>query len=257
MDGGENIEPTRSSPQIYLLKHGCHNVARLGVATHHGACESIRNATVLFVEGESWVMSLSVRFHHGAIVGSYHIAPIGSQTVYIRTRAIVAHSDTVTVGGGCFWCIEAVYKRIQGVTSVVSGYAGGHMKNPTYEQVCSGATGHAEVARIEFDPDVLSLADLLRRFFAAHDPTTLNRQGNDVGTQYRSIVLFADEEQRLIAEQVREEARQSIGKSVVTEITQLIEFYPAEEYHQDYFARNPNAGYCRLVIAPKLKKLGM
>lgn len=169
----------------------------------------------------------------------------------------MANKDIVTVGGGCFWCIEAVYKRIDGVTAVVSGYAGGHVENPTYEEVCSGATGHAEVTQIAFDPDVLSLADLLRHFFAAHDPTTLNRQGNDVGTQYRSIILFADEDQKRIAEKVREDVRQSIGKPVVTEITQLVEFYPAEEYHQDYFARNPNAGYCRLVIAPKLKKLGM
>ena len=168
----------------------------------------------------------------------------------------MANRETTTVGGGCFWCIEAVYKRIEGVTSVVSGYAGGHVENPTYDQVCSGATGHAEVVQIEFDPEVVTFSDLLRRFFGAHDPSTLNRQGDDIGTQYRSIILYHDDEQKRGAEQVRDEVQKSIGKSVVTEITPLIEFFAAEEQQQDYFARNPNAGYCRLVIAPKLEKLG-
>ena len=170
-------------------------------------------------------------------------------------KGCVMATEKATIGGGCFWCVEAVYKRVAGALAVVSGYAGGTTTNPTYEQVCSGNTGHAEVTRIEFDPAVISYADLLRQFFRAHDPTTLNRQGNDIGTQYRSIILFHNEDQRREAELVREEIQDSIGRPVVTEIVPLGEFYAAEEYHQDYFSRNPNAGYCRLVIAPKIEKL--
>jgi peptide-methionine (S)-S-oxide reductase len=166
-------------------------------------------------------------------------------------------TQTITLGGGCFWCIEAVYKRIDGVTAVTSGYAGGTTANPTYEEICTGRTGHAEVCRIEFDPDVIPLEDVLRRFFGAHDPTTVNRQGNDVGTQYRSIVLYENEEQRKAAQEVREEADAQLEGSVVTTIEPLERFYPAEAYHYDYFDKHPNAGYCRLVIAPKLKKLGI
>lgn len=166
-------------------------------------------------------------------------------------------SETITVGGGCFWCIEAVYKRIEGILDVTSGYAGGETGNPTYEEVCTGRTGHAEVVRIEFDPGVISLEDVLRRFFESHDPTTPNRQGNDVGTQYRSIILPGDDRQADVAERIRDEANARLGGRVVTSIERLGEFYPAEEYHQDYFDTHPNAGYCRLVIAPKLKKLGI
>jgi peptide-methionine (S)-S-oxide reductase len=166
-------------------------------------------------------------------------------------------TETITLGGGCFWCIEAVYKRIDGILSVTSGYAGGHTQDPTYEEICTGRTGHAEVVRVEFDPEVISVEDVLRRFFESHDPTTLNRQGNDVGTQYRSIVLYEYEAQREAAEKIRGEADARLEAKVVTEIEPLETFYPAEDYHQDYFDKQPNAGYCRLVIAPKLKKLGI
>jgi peptide-methionine (S)-S-oxide reductase len=166
-------------------------------------------------------------------------------------------TETITLGGGCFWCIEAVYKRVDGIVSVTSGYAGGHTQNPTYEEICTGRTGHAEVVRVEFDPDVIGVEDVLRRFFESHDPTTLNRQGNDVGTQYRSIVLYENEAQREAAEKIRGEAHARLEGKVVTEIEPLETFYPAEDYHQDYFDKHPNAGYCRLVIAPKLKKLGI
>ena len=165
-------------------------------------------------------------------------------------------SQSITLGGGCFWCVEAVFKRTDGVLSVTSGYAGGTTSNPTYEEVCSGRTGHAEVVRVEFDPEVITLEEVLRLFFRAHDPTTRNRQGNDIGTQYRSIILCEDEEQRTVAERVRSEVDGGRGR-VVTEIEQLGEFYPAEPYHQDYYDTNPRAGYCRLVIAPKLGKLGI
>ena len=166
-------------------------------------------------------------------------------------------TETIALGGGCFWCIEAVYKRIDGITDVTSGYAGGETKNPTYEEVCTGRTGHAEVVRVEFDPGVIGVDEVLKRFFASHDPTTLNRQGNDVGTQYRSIVLYETDEQRQAAERIRDEVDRELSGSVVTQIEPLDAFYPAEDYHQDYFDNNPNAGYCRLIIAPKLKKLGI
>lgn len=166
-------------------------------------------------------------------------------------------TETITLGGGCFWCIEAVYKRIDGITDVTSGYAGGETKNPTYEEVCTGRTGHAEVVRVEFDPGVIGVDEVLRTFFASHDPTTLNRQGNDVGTQYRSVVLYETDEQRQAAERIRDEVDREISGKVVTTVEPLETFYPAEDYHQDYFDTNPNAGYCRLIIAPKLKKLGI
>jgi len=162
-----------------------------------------------------------------------------------------------TLGGGCFWCIEAVYKAKDGVISVTSGYAGGSRPNPTYEQVCTGATGHAEVVQIEYDPSRISYEELLAIFWKAHDPTTLNRQGHDVGTQYRSIILYHDEEQRRVAEESKRRAAAAFADPVVTEISSLDTFYPAEDYHQDYFEKNPNAGYCRVIIAPKLKKLGI
>ena len=165
--------------------------------------------------------------------------------------------DTITVGGGCFWCIEAVYKRMDGITDVTSGYAGGKVDEPTYEEVCSGKTGHAEVVRVEFDPDQVSTEAVLKQFFRSHDPTTVNRQGNDVGSQYRSIIFYENERQREIAEAIRNEVSESFGGRVVTEIEQLEKFWPAEGYHQDYFDKNPNAGYCRMIIAPKLQKLGI
>jgi peptide-methionine (S)-S-oxide reductase len=161
-----------------------------------------------------------------------------------------------TLGGGCYWCIEAVFLDLRGVSRVVSGFAGGQVKNPSYEQVCSGRTGHAEVVQVTFDDSVLSYDDLLRMFFVAHDPTTLNRQGNDVGPQYRSIVFFHDEAQRESAERIRDEiaAAGVWPDRIVTEIVPLDVFYSAGAEHQDYFARNPWSGYCQVVIAPKVKK---
>ena len=161
-----------------------------------------------------------------------------------------------TLAGGCFWCLEAVYNELRGVESVVSGYAGGHDPNPTYEAVCSETTGHAEVVQIAFDPDMVSFRELLEVFFTIHDPTTLNRQGNDVGTQYRSAVYYHDEEQRLIAEEVIEEMTVAglWDDPIVTEITALDKFYEAEEYHQQYFEKNPFQPYCFVVVRPKVSK---
>lgn len=160
-----------------------------------------------------------------------------------------------TLGGGCFWCIEAVFERLKGVHAVTSGYAGGHTPHPTYEQVCTGQTGHAEVVQIEFDPTQISYAQLLAVFWDAHDPTTPNRQGADVGTQYRSIILWHDEAQRAEAARSKAAAARRFSTSIVTEIVPLKAFYPAEPKHQDYYRRNPDAPYCALVIRPKLKKL--
>ncbi|HVY16993.1 MAG TPA: peptide-methionine (S)-S-oxide reductase MsrA [Rhodopila sp.] len=167
-----------------------------------------------------------------------------------------ASTETATLGGGCFWCLEAVFKDLKGVTSVMSGYAGGHVDNPSYKQVCSGRTGHAEVVQVTFDPAELSYADLLRVFFTIHDPTTKDRQGNDVGPQYRSIILTDSDRQRATAEAViREIADAKIWPgTIVTTIEPLTRFYPAEEEHHDYFARNPWSGYCQVVVAPKVAK---
>jgi peptide-methionine (S)-S-oxide reductase len=165
--------------------------------------------------------------------------------------------DTATFGAGCFWCVEAVFERLPGVISVTAGYAGGHSSNPTYEQVCTGTTGHAEVAQILFDPSKISYEKLLNVFWEAHDPTTMNRQGADAGTQYRSAIFYHSEAQKAIAERSRAEAQKRFEDTIVTEITPLKVFYKAENYHQDYFRNNPNAPYCRLVIEPKLKKLKM
>lgn len=166
---------------------------------------------------------------------------------------------TAVFGGGCFWCIEAVFERIKGVVSVTSGYAGGETENPNYTDVCSGTTGHAEVVKIEYDPSIIGYEELLEVFWKAHDPTTLNRQGADVGTQYRSIILSADREQREIAEKSKKELEKAgiFKDPVITEIKELEKFYPAEDYHQDYYQNNSSAGYCRVVISPKLKKLGL
>jgi len=173
-----------------------------------------------------------------------------------------SHADSTstparaTFGGGCFWCTEAVFETEPGVKSVISGYAGGHVKNPTYRQVCAGTTGHAEVIQIEFDPAIVTFGRLLELFWDAHDPTTLNRQGADEGTQYRSIILFHDEAQRVEAEKSKAAAQARFKDPIVTEITALGDFYAAERDHQDYFRNNRAAPYCRAVIAPKLKKLG-
>jgi peptide-methionine (S)-S-oxide reductase len=164
--------------------------------------------------------------------------------------------QTATLAGGCFWCLEAVYDEIKGVHSVESGYAGGHMDNPTYRAVCNGDTGHAEVVQVQFDPNVVSYRDLLNVFFAIHDPTTLNRQGADVGTQYRSAIFYHDDEQKKIAEDLIKELNgQDIwGRPIVTQVEKLDKFYMAEDYHQEYFARNPYQPYCMAVVAPKVSK---
>ena len=164
--------------------------------------------------------------------------------------------ELATLGGGCFWCLEAVFKELRGVRKVTSGYAGGTVPNPTYKQVCGGRTGHAEVVQVAFDPAEISYADLLRVFFTVHDPTTKDRQGNDVGTQYRSVILTQTDAQRDTAQAVIDEitASKIWPAPLVTEIVKLRLFYPAEEDHEDYFARNPGTGYCLVVVAPKVVK---
>ncbi len=164
-------------------------------------------------------------------------------------------TETATLGGGCFWCVEAAYKELEGVESVTSGYAGGHTDDPSYKEVCSGRTGHAEVVRVEYDPNVLTYEDVLEVFFTIHDPTQLNRQGPDVGTQYRSIILPESDEQRRISERFVGALDEEYDDDVVTEITDLVTFYPAEEHHQDYFERNPTDAYCRMHAQPKVEKV--
>jgi peptide-methionine (S)-S-oxide reductase len=165
-------------------------------------------------------------------------------------------TEIATLAGGCFWCLEAVYDELRGVKHVESGYAGGHVENPTYKAVCTGATGHAEVVQVAFDPDVVSFKELLEVFFTIHDPTTLNRQGADVGTQYRSAIFYHSPRQKEVAEEVIAEVTEAglWDNPIVTEVTELDTFYPAEDYHQEYFANNPDQGYCRVVIAPKVAK---
>lgn len=165
--------------------------------------------------------------------------------------------EVATFGGGCFWCLEAAFQQLRGIEQIVSGYAGGKRPDPTYEQVCTGATGHAEVVQISFDPDVISYRDLLGVFFTIHDPTTLNRQGGDVGTQYRSVVFYHSPEQlRTVREVIAELEREHVWDDpVVTEILPYTVFYPAEEYHQNYYNRNPNQPYCAAVVAAKVAKV--
>lgn len=162
--------------------------------------------------------------------------------------------ERIVLGGGCFWCIEAVYRNVKGVISVVSGYAGGVRANPSYENVCSGATGHAEIVDIVYDADVISLSEIVDIFFEIHDSTTLNAQGADKGTQYRSVIYYADEEQKRVIEEAIAKHQQNSSEKIVTEVTLLPEVYPAEPYHQNYYNLNTSQGYCQLVIAPKLQK---
>src|SRR5579872_446594 len=168
----------------------------------------------------------------------------------------MARSEVAILGGGCFWCLEAVYQQMEGVTKVVSGYMGGRRPNPTYQQVCTGATGHVEVVQVTFDPDITSFREILEVFFAVHDPTTRDRQGNDAGTQYRSVIFYTSPEQRETAEQlIRDLDAQHIWSDpIVTEIRAAAEFYNAEDYHQNYFRDNPDQPYCTFVVAPKAKK---
>ena len=164
-------------------------------------------------------------------------------------------TQRATFGGGCFWCLEAVYQTVNGILSSTSGFAGGTALNPTYEQVCTGTTGHAEVIQLEFDPARISYEKLLEIFWKAHDPTTLNYQGHDHGTQYRSIILYHTEAQKIAAEKSKREAQARFKNPIVTQIIPLVKFYRAEDYHQDYFRKHPDAAYCRIVIQPKLEKL--
>ena len=183
--------------------------------------------------------------------GTLNLAALAQSTRLMNTNK----TETATLGGGCFWCMEAVYERLPGVISVTSGFAGGHTANPTYHQVCAGDTGHAEVTQIVFDPAKISYEKLLDVFWQAHDPTTLNRQGADEGTQYRSIILYHSEAQQLAAEKSKAEAQKNFKHPIVTEIVPFTKFYAAEDYHQEFYDHNPNYGYCRVVIAPKLEKL--
>ena len=196
-----------------------------------------------------------------ALLGSEFSAASGThaETEMTMSDESPIRVEQATFGGGCFWCLEAVYERIEGVKSVISGYAGGTRADPTYEEVCTGRTGHAEVVRIEYDPALIGYKELLKLFWKAHDPTTLNRQGADVGTQYRSIIFYHSEAQRVAAEKSIQEAEASgrFDSPIVTEIKPLTAFYRAEEYHQDYYAKNLSAGYCTFVIRPKLQKLGL
>ncbi len=167
-----------------------------------------------------------------------------------------AEIDTATLGAGCFWCVEAVFQRLEGVLSVESGYSGGSIKNPSYKEVCKGTTGHAEVCRIVFDKHKISFDELLEVFWKTHDPTTLNRQGNDIGTQYRSVIFYHNQEQKNLAEKYKKEINESgaYPNPVITEISPLINYYKAEDYHQNYYNQNGNEGYCRYVIQPKVEK---
>lgn len=164
---------------------------------------------------------------------------------------------TAVLGGGCFWCLEAAFSKVKGVVSVISGYAGGTKEAPTYGDVCNGSTGHAEVIEIKYDPKIISYEEILHLFFSIHDPTTRNRQGNDIGTQYRSIILYDTQEEKLLAEKIikKLEKEKIYPNPFVTEVKPLDKFYPAEEYHQKYFARNPDKAYCQIVISPKIAKL--
>ncbi|HCV03021.1 peptide-methionine (S)-S-oxide reductase MsrA [Pseudoalteromonas sp. SSMSWG5] len=161
-----------------------------------------------------------------------------------------------TFGGGCFWCIDAAFRRVKGVLNVSSGYAGGEIENPSYQQICTGLTGHAEVVQLDFDSSIVSYNTLLEMFFTLHDATQLNRQGNDVGTQYRSVIYYHTEQQKAEAQTMIAALQKQIREPIVTELSPISNFYPAEQYHQDYYNENPNQGYCSILIAPKLEKFG-
>lgn len=181
---------------------------------------------------------------------------LGGTLMPINRPFDMPNLETATLAAGCFWCVEAVFDELKGVEDVVSGYSGGHKPNPTYREVCSETTGHAEAVQIKFDPEVISFADVLRVYFTVHDPTTLNRQGNDVGESYRSAIFFHSPEQEQTAREIIAEVEEQrlYRDSIVTEVTEFTNFYPAEDYHQEYFANNPGQGYCSFVVAPKVSK---
>jgi peptide-methionine (S)-S-oxide reductase len=178
------------------------------------------------------------------------------QTTNKSTRMNTHHSDTITLGAGCFWCVEAVFQNMEGVEKVVSGYSGGTIKNPSYKEVCTGATGHAEVCQITYDPNKVTVPEILEVFWQTHDPTTLNRQGNDIGTQYRSAIFYHTPEQKKIAEEYKAKLDSSgaFDRPIVTEITAYTNFYPAEDYHQNYYNENGSEPYCQFVVRPKVEK---
>lgn len=190
------------------------------------------------------------------VIGPYGLSQQGERELEASGNAEKNETALATFGGGCFWCVEAVFENMKGVKDVVSGYAGGRNKNPTYKQVCTGRTGHAEVCQIRYDPNQVSFEELLEVFWKTHDPTTLNRQGPDVGTQYRSVIFYHSEQQRELAEKYKEKLDQSgaFPAKIVTEITKAPDFYPAEAYHQDYYRNNPNQSYCAFVVRPKVEK---
>ena len=194
----------------------------------------------------------------GLVTGASYAQSTKKQTKTMNSEptSTAAGLETATFGTGCFWCTEAVFESLDGVYNVVSGYSGGQVPNPSYRAVCEGTTGHAECVQLNYDPAKISYAELLAAFFRSHDPTTLNRQGNDVGTQYRSVIFYHNDQQKQLAEQVKSELDESgaFGKPIVTEITRAETFYRAEDYHQNYFANNPEQGYCAFVVAPKLDK---
>jgi peptide-methionine (S)-S-oxide reductase len=225
-------------------------------AIHRGVKQPVRRSddgAVDLSSGELYarmfeLMKRITSFSLGLLLG-------GLATGLTQTKPMENHAtETATLGGGCFWCTEAVFQMLPGVKAVSSGYAGGTTENPTYKEVCTGRTGHAEVIQIEFDPRQVSYEKIVSTFWEAHDPTTLNRQGADAGTQYRSIILYNSEAQKLAAEKSKAEAQKLFDKPIVTEIVPLKKFYKAEGYHQDYFRSNPNQPYCRAVIQPKVEK---
>jgi len=216
----------------------------------------IRNLTKLIA---AVLVTATFAFAGQAILGGKRVKPIDKVTQKKISEEAQAKLDTIDLGAGCFWCIEAVLERVKGVKDVESGYMGGKTKDPTYKDITTGTTGHAEIVRVKFDSKELSFEKLLEVFWELHDPTTLNRQGADVGTQYRSAIFYHNEEQKKVAENSRAKKNKSgkFDSPIVTEITKASKFYPAEDYHQDFFDNNKTYGYCRAVIWPKLAKLGM
>ena len=223
--------------------------------TEHNKSTGRRNAALIAVFGP--FLTLTIASAAVALLAGCETGVEPVNKVQLPQPKPKKQLATATFGGGCFWCTEAVYQQFKGVESVVSGYAGGPLANPTYREVCSGTTGHAEVIQVTYDPEVLSYTELLEVFWQSHDPTTLNRQGADVGTQYRSIILYHDDQQKQLAEAARERlnAADAFGAPVVTEITAATEFYPAETVHQDYFQSNGRQPYCAGIIQPKVDKI--
>lgn len=198
---------------------------------------------------------LGITLAGGVALAVFCLLPRPTMIAQSPTPSSPKTLDRATLGGGCFWCLEAAYERFKGVSTVTSGYAGGHVPNPTYKQVCGGDTGHAEVVQIQYDPTIISYAQLLEIFWEIHDPTTPNRQGPDVGSQYRSIILYHNAEQRKVAEESIQGVSGKFDDPIVTELVELKAFFPAEEQHQDFYSQNPSYPYCAVVIGPKLKKL--